>query len=113
MHAVNVSTLKNNPAQALQWAQSQPVVVLNRAKPMAMVLGMDSLPSDKTANARMALAVSLFKDGGLSWMQAAAYAECSASHFMKHLARLGIPIIDMTEEEVLKDIDTLTKWLAE
>ena len=64
MHAVNVSTLKNNPTQALQWAQSQPVVVLNRAKPMAMVLGMDSLPSDKTANARK------HRTGNIFWLVA-------------------------------------------
>jgi predicted HTH domain antitoxin len=112
MHAVNVSTLKNNPTQALQWAQTQPVVVMNRAKPYAVMMGMDSLPNDTTPNARMALAVSLFKDGGLSWMQAAAYAQCTASHFMKHLSRLGIPIIDMTEEEFARDMDTLNQWLA-
>jgi predicted HTH domain antitoxin len=113
MHAVNVSTLKNNPTQALQWAQTQPVVVMNRAKPFAVMMGMDSLPGDETPHARLALAVSLFKDGGLSWMQAAKYAQCSASQFMKHLARLGIPIIDMSEEEVLRDMDTLAQWLAQ
>ena len=113
MHAVNVSTLKNNPTQALKWAQTQPVVVLNRATPMAMVVGMDSLPGEKTPNARMALAVSLFKDGGLSWLQAASYANSSASDFMKHLARLGIPVIDQAEAEVLNDVDTLKKWLAQ
>jgi predicted HTH domain antitoxin len=112
MHAVNVSTLKNNPTQALQWAQTQPVVVMNRSTPFAMVVGMDSLPNDQTPHARMALAVSLFKDGGLSWMQAAKYAQCTASQFMKHLARLGIPIIDMSEEEVRRDMDTLAQWLA-
>ena len=113
MHAVNVSTLKNNPTQALKWAQTQPVVVLNRATPMAMVVGADSLPGEKTPNARTALAVSLFKDGGLSWMQAASYANCSASDFMKHLARLGIPVIDQSEAEVLNDVDNLKKWLAQ
>jgi predicted HTH domain antitoxin len=113
MHAVNVSTLKNNPTQALKWAQTQPVVVLNRATPMAMVVGLDSLPSDATPNARMALAVSLFKDGGLSWMQAASYAHCTASDFMKHLSRLGIPVIDQSQDEVMNDVDTLKKWLAQ
>ena len=112
MHAVNVSTLKNNPTQALQWAQKEPVVVMNRAKPFALMMGMESMPSDTDLHARMALAVSLFKQGGLSWMQAAAYAQCSASDFMKHLSRLGIPIIDMPANEVRKDIDTLEQWLA-
>jgi predicted HTH domain antitoxin len=112
MHAVNVSSLKNNPTQALQWAQTEPVVVMNRSKPYALMFGMDSMPSDASPHARMALAVTLFKEGGLSWMQAAAYAQCSASDFMKHLSRLGIPIIDMPSEEVRKDIDTLEQWLA-
>ncbi len=112
MHAVNVSTLKNNPTQALQWAQTEPVVVMNRSKPFAMMFGMDSMPSDATPHARMALAVTLFKEGGLSWMQAAAYAQCTASQFMKHLSRLGIPILDMTQEEVHKDLETIEQWLA-
>jgi predicted HTH domain antitoxin len=113
MHAVNVSTLKNNPTQALQWAQTEPVVVMNRAKPFALMMGMESMPGDTDTHARMALAVSLFKEGGLSWMQAAKYAGCSASQFMKHLSRLGIPIIDMTEEELQKDFETIERWLAE
>jgi predicted HTH domain antitoxin len=112
MHAVNVSTLKNNPTQALQWAQTEPVVVMNRSTPFALMLGMDSMPADTATHARMALAVSLFKDGGLSWMQAAKYAQCSAYEFMRHLSRLGIPVIDITEEEVRQDIETLEKWLA-
>jgi predicted HTH domain antitoxin len=113
MHAVNVSTLKNNPTQALQWAQTEPVVVMNRSTPFALMLGMDSMPADTATHARMALAVSLFKEGGLSWMQAAKYAQCSASQFMKHLSRLGIPVIDMTEEEFRKEIETVEKWLAQ
>ncbi len=112
MHAVNVSTLKNNPTQALQWAQKEPVVVMNRSKPYALMFGTDSMPGDSTPHARLALAVALFKEGGLSWMQAAKYAQCSASEFMKHLSRLGIPIIDMTAAEVRRDIETLEQWLA-
>ncbi len=113
MHAVNVSTLKNNPTQALQWAQTEPVVVMNRSTPFALMLGMDSMPTAADSHARMALAVTLFKEGGLSWMQAAKYAQCSASQFMKHLSRLGIPVIDMAADELRREVETAEKWLAQ
>lgn len=112
MHAVNVSTLKNNPTAALAWAQTQPVVVLNRSTPHALMLGAASLPGDTAANARMALAVSLFKDGGLSWLQAAAYAQCSSAQFMQHLSRLGLSVVEQNAPEVEHDMDTLATWLA-
>ena len=79
----------------------------------SLSLNPDSVVATWKGLARMALAVSLFKDGGLSWMQAASYAYCTASDFMIHLSRLGIPVIDQSQEEVVNDIDTLQKWLAQ
>ena len=38
MHAVSVSGLKHNPAEALRQARSSPVVVLNRNNPDALSL---------------------------------------------------------------------------
>ncbi len=42
MHAVNVSTLKNKLTQALLWAQTQPVVVVNRDRPQAVLTEVNS-----------------------------------------------------------------------
>lgn len=40
MHAVSVSGLKHNPADALRQARSSPVVVLNRDHPDAVLIGL-------------------------------------------------------------------------
>jgi len=42
MHAVSVSALKNNPAEALRNAKTAPVVVLNRDNPDAVLIGLES-----------------------------------------------------------------------
>ena len=41
MHAVSVSGLKHNPADALRQARSSPVVVLNRDHPDAVLIGLE------------------------------------------------------------------------
>lgn len=41
MHAVSVSGLKHNPAEALRQARSSPVVVLNRNNPDAVLIGLE------------------------------------------------------------------------
>ena len=41
MHAVSVSGLKHNPADALRQARSAPVVVLNRDHPDALLIGLE------------------------------------------------------------------------
>lgn len=40
MESVNVSGLKNNPSDALRRARKEVVVVMNRDKPDALVVGM-------------------------------------------------------------------------
>lgn len=41
MHAVSVSGLKHNPAEALRQARSGPVVVLNRNNPDSVLIGLE------------------------------------------------------------------------
>ena len=42
MEAVNVSGLKNNPSEALRLARRDVVVVMNRDKPDALMVGLES-----------------------------------------------------------------------
>lgn len=113
MHAVNVSTLKNNPTQALGWAQSEPVVVFNRNTPHAIIMGVNAMPSEQEPDVRLALALALFKSSGLSVFQAAKYAQCTVQQFMQQASRLGIAMIKHPASEVLQDMDTLADWLAQ
>ena len=59
-----------------------------------------------------ALATALFRDGNLSLARAAKLAEMSLSAFVKHVSRLGIPVISLSALETDRDLDTLDEWLA-
>ena len=112
MHSVSVSHLKNNPSEALRSAKTAPVVVMNRDQPDALILGLEDGKLLSENGTRAALGVALFRDGGLSLARAARVAKMSLSAFITHLSRLGIPVIEQTSEEVLKDMETLDQWLA-
>ncbi|MBN8455042.1 UPF0175 family protein [Accumulibacter sp.] len=110
MDVVNVSSLKNNPSEALRKARQGMVVVMNRDRPDALLVHLDkelSLPG-----VRAALATALFRDGNLSLGRAARLAEMSLPAFLQHLSRLGIPAIGGSAEEANRDMETLAAWLG-
>ena len=111
MHAVSVSRLKHNPAEALRQAKAGPVVVLNRDNPDAVLLGLEEGGLLQAPGVRAALATALFRDGELSLVRAAHVAAMDVSHFIAHLSRLGIPAIRLTAAETNADLDTLEQWL--
>lgn len=113
MKTVNVSSLKNNPSEALRYAHEDMVLVMNRDQPDALMVGLNhtggmlDMPGVRTA-----LATSLFKGGALSLARSARLANMVLTDFITHLSRLGIPVISQTVEEVEQDMDTLDQWLA-
>ena len=112
MHAVSVSGLKHNPAEALRQARSSPVVVLNRNNnPDAVLMGLEEGGLLQASGVRAALATALFRDGELSLVRAAHVAEMDVASFIAHLGRLGIAAIPLTAEETHADLDTLEQWL--
>ena len=111
MHAVSVSGLKHNPAEALRQARSAPVVVLNRDHPDAVLIGLEEGGVLQAPGVRAALATALFRDGELSLVRAARVAEIDVASFISHLGRLGIPAIRLTAAETNADHDTLEQWL--
>jgi predicted HTH domain antitoxin len=111
MHAVSVSGLKNNPAEALRQAKSSLVVVLNRDHPDAVLIGLEQGGVLQAPGVRAALATALFRDGELSLVRAARVAELDVASFISHLGRLGIPAIRLTSAETNDDLDTLEQWL--
>ena len=92
MHAVSVSGLKHNPAEALRQARSSPVVVLNRNNPDAVLIGLEEGGLLQALGVRAALATALFRDGELSLVRAAHVAELDVASF-------------------IADLDTLEQWL--
>lgn len=112
MEAVNVSGLKDNPSDALHRARRNVVVVMNRDKPDALMMGIESSGVLEAPGVRPALAKALFRDGHLSLMRAARLAAMSVADFAAHLSRLGIPVVKLNAQEAERDLDTLDAWLA-
>ena len=111
MHAVRISGLKHNPAEALRQALSGPVVVLNRNNLDAVLIGLEEGGVLQAPGVRAALAKALFRDGELSLARAAHVAEMDVASFIAHLGRLGIAAIRLTAAEANADLDTLEQWL--
>lgn len=112
METVNVSGLKNNPTEALRKSQDDLVVVMNRDRPDALMVGLAKTGALDLAGVRAALATALFRDGNLSLARAARVAQMPLAGFIAHLSRLGIPVVQMNAVEVERDIETLDQWLA-
>jgi len=112
MESVNISGLKNNPSDALRRARRDVVVVMNRDKPHALMVGIEAAGVLDAAGVRPALATALFRDGNLSLARAAQLARMSLSAFIAHVSRLGIPVVDLDTQAASADMDTLDEWLA-
>ena len=112
MEAVNVSGLKNNPSEALRLAHKDVVVVMNRDKPDALMVGIENMGVLGEKGVRPALATALFRDGHLSLVRAARVAEMSVPRFVSHVSRLGIPVVKLEGAEASQDKETLDQWLA-
>jgi predicted HTH domain antitoxin len=112
METVNVSGLKNNPSEALRKARRDVVLVLNRDRPDALVIGVELAGGLDAKGVKPALATALFRDGSLSLARAARLAEKPLSQFIAHLSRLGIPVVALNADEAAADLDTLESWLG-
>lgn len=112
METVNVSGLKNNPSDALRKAHRDVVIVMNRDKPDALIVGIESTGVLESKGVRPALATALFRDGHLSLVRSARLAQMSVSEFVSHVSRLGIPAVQLNAQEAARDMDTLEEWLA-
>lgn len=113
MITVNVSGLKNNPSEALRHAKDDMVLVMNRNEPDALMVGVNQIKALDMPGVRTALATALFKEGNLSLVRAASLASMTLAGFITHLSRLGIPVINQTDDEVEEDMDTLDEWLEQ
>ncbi len=112
MESVNVSGLKNNPTEALRKAKQDVVVVMNRDRPSALMVGIEAAGVLEARGVRPALATALFRDGALSLARAASLAGMSLGEFVSHVSRLGIAVVTLDAAEARKDMDTLDEWLA-
>jgi predicted HTH domain antitoxin len=112
METVSVSGLKNNPSEALRKSHQDVVVVLNRDRPDALMVGMNLAGVLDARGVKPALATALFRDGHLSLARSARLAEMGLGEFVAHVSRLGIAVVRLNADEAARDLDTLESWLA-
>ena len=111
MKAVNVRQLKNNPSEALRLAREEPVIVLNRDEPEALLVHLNDDTLLSEPGVRLALATALYKSESVSLGRAAKVAGVALADFMQHVSRLGIPAVRGTRVDVHDDARTLESWL--
>ena len=107
MKAVSVRQLKNNPSAALWDACKQPVMVMDRHQPEALLVHLGD-PLLGEPGVRLALAMALYKDEGLSLGRAAEFSGLTLADFIGHVSRLGIPVV-RGANTVGDDLETLDK----
>jgi predicted HTH domain antitoxin len=112
MESVNVSGLKNNPSEALRKSHHDVVVVMNRDRPDALLVGIEASGMLEAKGVKPALATALFRDGHLSLARSARLADMTVAQFAAHVSRLGIPVVRLGADEARRDMDTLDEWLA-
>lgn len=110
MKTVSVRELNRNPSAALRAARENPVVVLKRQQPEAVLINLegDSILDDQ--GIRLALATSLYRDGSVSLGRAARFSELSPAEFIQHISKLGISVVHGTPASVRQDVDAIQEW---
>lgn len=110
MKAFSVRQLKNNPSVALREARRNPVVVMNRDQPDALIVHLDDESLLTDVGVRRALATALYRDGSLSLGKSARVAEMAVAEFMEHASRLGIPVVRGSAAQALAEADDIDAW---
>ena len=113
MQTINIRQLKTNPSPALREARSGMVVVMNRDKPDAVMIGFEQLDGlADFQHVRQAMAVSLFKDRLISLVGAAKLADETIGVMLTRLARLGIPVADYDAQTLAAEVANARDWLV-
>lgn len=114
MQVVNVRQLKSNPSEALRAARRAPVVVLNRDRPDAVLIGIDQLAGiPDFEHAREAIAVALFRERQVSISVAANVAGHTVGEMLRLLSALGIPVADAAPSDLSAEAALAERLLAE
>lgn len=112
MKTVNVRQLKNNPSDALRMARRQPVVVMNRDQPEALLFHLDEEGLLGEPGVRLALASALYKSGSLSLGRAARVAGTPLEAFMVEMGRAGVPVVRGDAGTLREDLKNVKAWRA-
>ena len=110
MKTISVGELKNNPSAALREAREQPVMVLNRHRPEAMLVHLDDEALLSEPGIRRVLATALYRDRSLSLGQAARFSGLDLAEFIQCASQLGIPVVSGTAGTLEEDTEAIIRW---
>jgi len=114
MQAFNIRQLKNNPSTALRAAHDDDmVVVMNRDNPTALLVDLEKIAMPDMDSVKVALAITLFKDGVISLGSAARMAKQSLSDMMTLLSSLDIPLTGNKAKDAKNDMETVRQFLKQ
>lgn len=117
MQTVNIRQLKTNPSTALAAARADDmVVVMNRDHPQALLVDLEKLDVPDLPAVRVALAVSLFRNGAVSAGFAARMADKPLAEMLTLLSSLGIPLTGdgkASTEDVSEEMRKARDWLVQ
>ena len=113
MRAISVRELRRNLSAVLREARNEPVVVLKRNHPEALLVHLsdDSLLAEP--GIREAVATALYRNRTLSLGRAAEISGMPIAEFMQHVSRLGIPVVDGDAASLREDAEAFSRWIRE
>jgi predicted HTH domain antitoxin len=116
MQTVNIRQLKTNPSTALAAARDDDmVIVMNRDHPQALLVDLEQLKLPDLPAVRVALAVSLFRNGAISAGFAARMADKPLADMLTLLSSQGIPLTGSHKnaaDELREEMRLARDWLA-
>ena len=110
MKAVSLSEFKSDPSAALRAAHEQPVVVLNRQRPEAVLVHLEVDSMFDEPGVRLALAIALYREESISVGQAARFSRLPLAEFIQSASQLGIPVVRGTAATAREDMDAIHEW---
>ena len=108
--AVSVRELKNNPSAAIRAAHENPVIVLNRHRPEALLVHLEWDSILDEPGIRVALATALYREKSISLGRAARFSGVPLAELIQYVSQLGIPVVEGTAASVREDMDAIHKW---
>lgn len=116
MQVFNIRQLKNNPSTALAAArEGDLVVVMNRDQPQAVLADLQQLGVPDLPAVRVALAVSLFRNGSVSAGFAARVAGKPLAEMLTLLSSMGIALTGESQaaaDEASEEMRQARDWLV-